>query len=51
MQITWMVAREGKPETSPKGSYSFPYGAAALTRKLDRVESREIQGRRKEATD
>ncbi|EXJ93183.1 retrograde regulation protein 2 [Capronia epimyces CBS 606.96] len=33
-QITWMMAKDGKVETSPKGSISFPYGAAALTRQL-----------------
>lgn len=33
-QITWMVARDGQVTTSPKGSISFPYGAAALTRRL-----------------
>ena len=33
-QITWMMASNGKVETSPKGSFSFPYGAAAMTRKL-----------------
>ncbi|CAG8979259.1 hypothetical protein HYALB_00012900 [Hymenoscyphus albidus] len=33
-QITWMVAREGKVRVSPKGSVSFPYGAAALTKRL-----------------
>lgn len=29
-----MIARDGKVETSPKGSISFPYGAAAMTRQL-----------------
>ncbi|KAL2392345.1 Retrograde regulation protein 2 [Exophiala dermatitidis] len=33
-QITWMIAKDGKVQTSPKGSISFPYGAAALTRQL-----------------
>jgi retrograde regulation protein 2 len=33
-QITWMIAHEGKVETSPKGAFSFPYGAAATTRRL-----------------
>lgn len=33
-QITWMIAKDGDVQTSPKGSASFPYGAAALTRQL-----------------
>jgi retrograde regulation protein 2 len=33
-QITWMIAKDGHVETSSKGSISFPYGAAAMTRKL-----------------
>lgn len=37
-QITWMMAKDGKVETSPKGSFSFPYGAAALTRELGLVD-------------
>jgi len=36
-QITWMVAQDGKVQTSPKGSFSFPYGAAALTRQLSEI--------------
>lgn len=38
-QITWMRSIDGQVEVSPQGSVSFPYGAAALTRKL--VELRE----------
>ncbi|MCJ1466293.1 hypothetical protein MMC07_004912 [Pseudocyphellaria aurata] len=34
-QISWLVAKNGEVETSPKGSVSFPYGAAALMRLLD----------------
>lgn len=34
-QITWMISRDGKVQVSPKGSVSFPYGAAALTKKLE----------------
>ncbi|KAH8649704.1 Ppx/GppA phosphatase family-domain-containing protein [Tricladium varicosporioides] len=33
-QITWMISKDGKVTVSPKGSVSFPYGAAALTKKL-----------------
>ncbi|RDW88002.1 putative transcription regulator RTG2 [Coleophoma cylindrospora] len=34
MQITWLKLHKGHLSISPKGSVSFPYGAAALTRKL-----------------
>lgn len=34
-QITWMMARDGTVKTSPKGSMSFPYGAAALLKRLE----------------
>jgi retrograde regulation protein 2 len=32
-----MIAKDGKVETSPRGSVSFPYGAAAMTRKLEEL--------------
>ena len=32
-----MVAENGKVETSPRGSFSFPYGAAALSRRLEEI--------------
>ena len=38
-QITWMIAKDGIVETSPKGSVSFPYGAVALMNRL--VEARK----------
>ncbi|KAL3477389.1 Ppx/GppA phosphatase family-domain-containing protein [Aspergillus californicus] len=31
-QLTWIISRDGNVRTSPQGSFSFPYGAAALTR-------------------
>ncbi|EEA26214.1 retrograde regulation protein 2 [Talaromyces marneffei ATCC 18224] len=37
-QLTWMVAKDGNVTTSPRGSISFPYGAAALTRRLQEVK-------------
>jgi retrograde regulation protein 2 len=37
-QITWIVSQGGNVRISEKGSISFPYGAAALTRKLDEVK-------------
>lgn len=42
-----MVAKSGKVETSPKGSFSFPYGAAAMTRKLAEFEHQDQAGRTK----
>lgn len=36
-QITWLVTHEGRFDMSPKGAISFPYGAAALTRKLEEL--------------
>lgn len=36
-QITWMQSSNGNVTISPQGSFSFPYGAAALTRKLAEV--------------
>ncbi|KAL8678476.1 MAG: hypothetical protein Q9186_005180 [Xanthomendoza sp. 1 TL-2023] len=35
IQMTWMTAENGEVKTSPKGSVSFPYGAAAMMRRLD----------------
>jgi retrograde regulation protein 2 len=37
MQITWLVSYMGVIKLSPKGAFSFPYGAAALTQKLDEL--------------
>ncbi|KAL8738742.1 MAG: hypothetical protein Q9181_000497 [Wetmoreana brouardii] len=37
IQITWMVSENGQVKTSPKGSVSFPYGAAALMMRLREV--------------
>ncbi|KAI4247522.1 MAG: hypothetical protein L6R40_001470 [Gallowayella cf. fulva] len=35
IQMTWMISENGQVKTSPKGSVSFPYGAAAMMRRLD----------------
>ncbi|EIT81735.1 hypothetical protein AFCA_004725 [Aspergillus flavus] len=35
MQMTWIVSHAGDVRISSKGSISFPYGAAALTQKLE----------------
>ncbi|KAL5409716.1 hypothetical protein PMIN06_003110 [Paraphaeosphaeria minitans] len=37
MQITWLASHSGDLQMSPKGAFSFPYGAAALTQKLDEL--------------
>lgn len=37
-QITWMDCGKGDLEMSRKGAMSFPYGAAALTRRLEEVK-------------
>ncbi|KAF7128568.1 hypothetical protein CNMCM5793_003356 [Aspergillus hiratsukae] len=37
MQMTWIVSHAGNVRISPKGSFSFPYGAAALTQKLNQL--------------
>lgn len=36
-QITWIISQGGNVRISEKGSLSFPYGAAALTRKMEEV--------------
>jgi retrograde regulation protein 2 len=38
-QITWLVANNGDIQTSPRGSFSFPFGAAAMTRKLEELRA------------
>ncbi|CAL8579071.1 retrograde regulation protein 2 [Xanthoria parietina] len=35
MQMTWMIFEHGQVRTSPRGAVSFPYGAAAMMRRLD----------------
>ncbi|KAL7972560.1 Ppx/GppA phosphatase family domain-containing protein [Trichoderma sp. SZMC 28014] len=42
-QITWMVSQGGHIRISPLGSFSFPYGAAALSRQLSDLK----KGKRK----
>ena len=37
MQITWLISQSGTIRLSPLGSFSFPYGAAALTKKLKKL--------------
>ncbi len=42
-----MISNGGEVETSPKGSFSFPYGAAAMTRRLAEVEEKGPEARAK----
>jgi len=37
-QITWIVSQGGNVRISGKGSFSFPYGAAALTRRIEEAK-------------
>jgi len=37
-QISWIISQNGFIRTSPRGSFSFPYGAAALTKKLADIQ-------------
>ncbi|KAH0260759.1 Ppx-GppA-domain-containing protein, partial [Aureobasidium melanogenum] len=37
-QITWMIAKGGETQISPVSAVSFPYGAAALTRRLEELK-------------
>lgn len=43
-QLTWMIVRDGDVTTSHKGSISFPYGAAALTRRLQEARREGPRG-------
>ncbi|KAL2789289.1 Ppx/GppA phosphatase family-domain-containing protein [Aspergillus keveii] len=36
-QLTWVIAKDGAVTTCPKGSFSFPYGAAALSARLEQA--------------
>ena len=38
VQVTWVDCRDGEVRMSEKGAISFPYGAAALTRRLDAID-------------
>lgn len=43
VQISWLIAENGEVETSPKGSVSFPYGAAALMKLLEKAPEADQQ--------
>ncbi|KAL2870975.1 MFS general substrate transporter [Aspergillus lucknowensis] len=42
-QLTWVVAKDGVVTTCPRGSFSFPYGAAALSARLE--QARRVGGK------
>lgn len=48
-QITWIMTKDGHMQTSPKGAFSFPYGAAALTQKLELIEKKAKSEKEAEA--
>jgi retrograde regulation protein 2 len=39
-QLTWVVEENGVVTTSPRGSVSFPYGAAALKKRLEEARGK-----------
>ncbi len=51
MQITWLVSHMGVIKLSPKGAFSFPYGAAALTQKLDELTKGKSHEEARKATE
>ncbi|KAK6334581.1 hypothetical protein TWF718_010038 [Orbilia javanica] len=48
-QITWMVSQGGNIRISPRGSFSFPYGAAALTKTLHDLRKAKSKEKGEEA--
>lgn len=51
MQITWLESHMGVIKMSPKGAFSFPYGAAALTQKLDELTKGKSHKEKRKATE
>ncbi|KAL2854470.1 Ppx/GppA phosphatase family-domain-containing protein [Aspergillus pseudoustus] len=45
-QLTWVIAKDGVVTTCPKGSFSFPYGAAALTARLEQARRAGVKAER-----
>ncbi|RJE26497.1 retrograde regulation protein 2 [Aspergillus sclerotialis] len=41
VQLSWVVERNGVVETCEKGSFSFPYGAAALVKRLEGLKGED----------
>jgi retrograde regulation protein 2 len=50
-QISWMIVNAGEVRTSPKGAFSFPYGAAALTRRLEELTAGKSKDEAEKARD
>lgn len=51
-QITWVsVGKDGKVMMSPRGSFSFPYGAAALKARLEQVDGKGTTEEKKKLKD
>lgn len=47
-QITWMITDNGQLMTSPRGAFSFPYGAAALTQRIETIKKKSKTEKEKE---
>lgn len=47
-QVTWIISHDGIVRTSPNVAISFPYGAAALTRRLAQCEKEKDPKKAKE---
>lgn len=45
VQMSWLIAENGEVKTSPQGSVSFPYGAAALMKLLEGAPGADEQDR------
>lgn len=50
-QITWLRSHRGVIEMSPRGSFSFPYGAAALTQRLEELTKGKSRDEARKATE
>lgn len=51
MQLTWLATHKGVVKMSPKGAFSFPYGAAALTKKLKELQKGKTHGEAQKAVE
>ena len=47
-QVTWIISENGNIRTSPKIAISFPYGAAALTKRLEECDKSDDPKRARE---
>jgi retrograde regulation protein 2 len=50
-QISWIISRDGFIRTSPHSAFSFPYGAAALTKKLADIQKGKDKKEAQKAVD